>query len=413
MRTGRWRTWLGVGILAVLGVSRAPAQVISTSPTSTYGTTGLPAQPRPVTIVTDSALPLAPPVANPPPPPPPPGTAPGFHMPVAMPIDAPAEGHHGGHSEAGHEAAHEASHAGTGEACDPGGLAFWGEYLLMKPHRNAQDYAIIAPDRITLPGGTIQSVDLATQSGFRFGGGWKLPGEGWLIGVTYTYLHTNDNQTIGAPGNGDLFATLTRSGPVMDAALATASCNLDYNVIDIEASKRFSPSHGLDLTVFGGGRVAIIDQKLDATYSGGAGAVGNDHVSSPVYFYGFGPTFGMQSDFRIYEGHEHTGLSLYARARGSLISGEFRNFLTENIDNTPTIVNVNEKTHSVVPVLDLGVGVAMEWEHLSVSVGYELTNWFGMVNSPDFTDTQNLGKVSRRTSDLSLEGLAVRVGLSF
>ena len=41
------------------------------------------------------------------------------------------------------------------------------------------------------------------------------------------------------------------------------------------------------------------------------------------------------------------------------------------------------------------------------------SDWFGMVDSLDFPDSSNIGKVGRRTSDLSLEGLAVQLGLVF
>ncbi len=236
-----------------------------------------------------------------------------------------------------------------------------------------------------------------------------------MVGATYTYLHTNDNQGISAPPGGNLFTTLTRSGGFFDASTAVAMTNLNYNVLDVDFSKRFSPAHSLDLTVFGGGCGAIIDQKFDVIYNGGTSGAVNDHVSSPVYFYGGGLTFGMESQWMIYEGHSpHTGLSLYARARGSLLTGEFRNFETEtNANGTVVITNVYEKTQSVVPVAELAFGVAMEWEHLNVRVGYEITNWFDMVNSPSFTDAANIGNITRRTSDLSLEGLAVHLGLSF
>jgi hypothetical protein len=67
----------------------------------------------------------------------------------------------------------------------------------------------------------------------------------------------------------------------------------------------------------------------------------------------------------------------------------------------------------VVPALELGLGLALEWENVSLRVGYEMTNWFGLVDSPDLPDASGGARVGRRSSDLSLEGLAVRLGVDF
>ena len=104
----------------------------------------------------------------------------------------------------------------------------------------------------------------------------------------------------------------------------------------------------------------------------------------------------------------------YGRFTGSLLSGQFRNFLTEANNNGVTpIVDVREKYYQVVPVTELGLGVAWQGEHVRFSVGYELQNWFDMVNSPTFPSPSNIGLPVRRFSDLSLEGLAVQVGVIF
>ena len=406
MRTGRWRTWLGAGLLAVLGVGRAPAQDVSLPPL-TPRPGGLPAQP--VAVVTDGGRPMALPMGAASSPPPAPHSAQPF--PTALPIDA-----HGGEHGAGMpvEGGHDMAHQSCGPDCEVGSYEFWGDYLLLKAHRNAQDYAVLSPNLVELPGGTIQSADYETQTGFRIGGGYKLPGDGCLIGITYTYLHTKDNPGVGAPAGGTLYATTTRGGSFDDVTTASAQSDLNYNVLDLDFSKRFTPTHDLDVTVFGGGRLAVIDQKFQATYNGGSMGAVNSQVSAPVYFYGGGLTAGGESIWKIYEGRDHTGMGFYMRARGSLVSGETRNFLTETASNgTISVVNVAEKTHSVIPVAELGFGLSMDWEHLSVRVGYEMTNWFGLVNSPDFPSASNIGTLNRRTSDLSLEGLAVHMGLTF
>jgi hypothetical protein len=289
------------------------------------------------------------------------------------------------------------------------GLFFIGDYLLLKPRRDALDFAVLSSDTSAAPSGTVQSLDWQTRSGFRFGTGYQLPNEPWRISVDYTYLHSSDGRTVTSPPGGQLFATLTRGGGVDDVQSASATANIDYNVIDLDVTRLLAVSPSLDVQLFGGGRFAWIDQKFSAIYNGGTLGAINDFVSSPVYFHGAGLSAGAQATWKIWH-----GFGLYGRFRSSLLSGHFRNFLTETNDNgAVTIVNVNETFRQMVPVLELGMGVAWQSDHVRVSAGYEMINWFNMVDSLDFPGSTNIGKVGRRTSDLSLEGLALRVAFLF
>ena len=349
------------------------------------------------------------PLRDPEPMPSAPGVVP--NAPIAEPIDAPSTDHSQGSSFFSDHAG--AAHGGTCNDCDAGKYELWGDYLLMYAHRDALDYAVNSPNLVQSPGGTIQSLDWQTQSGFRVGGGYQVPGTGWLFGATFTYFHTKDDQFITAANGGTLYTTLTRGGSYDDVTSAAGMTNLDYNVLDVELSKRFCPTSGLDLTLFGGGRFALINQELTAIYNGGSMNAQNAQVMSPVYFYGGGLTAGFESMVELAKGSEGQ-LGLYARARGSLVSGEVRNLLNETAANgTVSVVDVSDKYHTIIPVADIGLGVAMEWKNCYLRVGYEMTNWFGLIRSPDFPDAANTGTVGRRTSDLSLEGLAVRLGVDF
>jgi len=161
--------------------------------------------------------------------------------------------------------------------------------------------------------------------------------------------------------------------------------------------------------VFGGGRFAWIDQKLTAVYNGGSANAVNTRVDSPVYFRGAGLTVGGEGFWKLFQ-----KFGLYARAQGSLLSGQFRNFLTEGDQNgTVSVVNIQEKYYQIVPVAEIGMGMGYQSEHLSLKIGYELTNWFNMVNSPTFPSSTSIGQLGRRTSDLSLEALSIQLGFLF
>lgn len=295
------------------------------------------------------------------------------------------------------------------QSCWYQGISFSGDYLLLRPRRNADDFAIVSPNITQTPGGTVESVNWNTDSGFRLGAAYALPGQDWSIGVTYTYDHSHADTSAAAPDGGTLYATLTRGGSYDQVSTAVASSSFNYNVIDLDLSHKIKISPTFDLTIFGGGRFAWINQELAATYNGGPDKAVNDTVTSPVFFNGAGLTVGCEGQWNCWR-----GLGIYARVRGALLSGQFRDFLTETTDNNNVaIVNINEKYEQIVPVVEMGMGINYTGDHWCLGLGYELSNWFNMVNSVYFPDSSNIGQVGRRTSDLSLEGLAVRLSFVF
>jgi hypothetical protein len=419
MRTGKRRA-AGLGVLLLLVGVTARAQDF-VPPGGARQPASLPAVPLPV--AQPGLTPVTPPpplTPMPPPPVMPPALTPGEKLPVAVPLDqhGPGNGHEAnGHEANGHEANghdHEGhgldSHCCTeGEGHWGGGLFFTGDYLFLQPRRQAQDFAILGGPQFALPNGTVQSVNWDSQSGFRLGAGYRMA-DGWEISTEWTYFHSRGQNVLGVPtGGGGLFATLTRAGTVDDVDTAAATANLNYSIIDLVAGKHVHAGEDLDLRVFGGGLFGMIDQKLDALYNGGSSGALNDRVSSPVYFRGAGLEAGAEGTWHVYK-----GFGLYGLAKGALVSGQFRDQLTQTVaNNTGVVVDVREKYYQVVPMMMMGAGFSVELEHVWIKFGYELTNWFDMVRSPDFSDGTSIGHVSHRYSDLSLEGLRVQLGLVF
>jgi hypothetical protein len=388
MWTGSRRCWAVAGVLALLAITPVRGQETVPLPTAPRAVApptfpassgGLPA------TLASSGSPSSP--------------SPGVEV-------LPQAGAHSGDSA---PAAFPSAEAPDEEGYAFHGLYFTGDYLLLRPRRNALDYAVSSPNITQTPGGTVESANWNTESGFRIGTGFRIPNQDWTIGVTYTNFSSHDNTALAAPAGGALYATLTRAGSYDQVDTAAAATNIDYNVIDIDLSHRIKVSDTFNLTVFGGGRFAWINQEFSAVYNGGPDHATNDMVTTPVYFNGAGLTAGCQGEWNVWH-----GLGFYARARASLLAGQFRNFTTETANNNSVvIVDVNEKYDQIVPVAEMGMGLNYCSDHWHLSVGYELANWFSMVNSIDFPDSSNIGKVGRRTSDLSIEGLAVQLGLAF
>jgi hypothetical protein len=296
--------------------------------------------------------------------------------------------------------------------CCVGGSGFFvtADYLYVRPRREALDFAVVGPNRIPLLGGDVESVDLQSRSGFRVGGGWSMGGDGVWFGALWTYLHSDGQKVLGSTPGGQLFATAARAGGVDDVSTAAATANLNYSVIDLDVGKKILVGQSLDINLYGGPRLAWIDQNFDVLYNGGSVGAVNYRLSSPVYFRGVGLSAGGEGTWRIYR-----GLGLYANARASLLSGEFRNLHSETNNNgAMVLVNLREKYEEVIPVLEIGMGVSVEWQdHIFVKFGYELTNWFNLIHSTDLPDGTGIGRVGHRDADLTLEALRLQVGLTF
>lgn len=288
-----------------------------------------------------------------------------------------------------------------------GGLYFHADYLYLKAHRQALDYAILDHTLNDVVEGPVQSLEFDARSGLRTGLGYRLPGEGWEIAGQYTYFHTADTRSSATPAGGSLLATRTRPGLVSDVAAATASTNLDYDVFDVELGRTFRFGESLQLRLAGGGRFAVIDQRFVARYNGIDASMA--HVANPIFMDGAGLRMGGEGQWIL-----GRGFRLYGRAAASLVAADIETNLTEfnNAGATP-VTRINDKYESIIPVGELGLGIGWYGEHLFFSVGYEVTNWFHLIDTPDLVDDFHKGKIARRQSDLSLDGLSFRLGLTF
>jgi hypothetical protein len=290
------------------------------------------------------------------------------------------------------------------EPCAPAGCGFFAdaEYLYLKPYRRGLDFAIVSPNANGDPEGSIQSDPWHERSAFRVGAGWQAAHDGPDVGFYYTYLHDDQVAGLVRPPGSLLFATQTHPGTVELVGLAFADASLSYNVFDLEVGRRAALGDAWTVRPFGGLRFARIGQNFDVLYDGGD--ANHDLVSSRLKFDGGGVRAGGQVDWALLE---HWGL--YGRAAGSLLVGDYSVRQTEfNNGGVTPLTNVGESFRKITPVAELAFGVAYRREHLRLSVGYEITNWFNLVDTPSFVSDVHQGKFIRNVSDLGLDGFAAK-----
>jgi hypothetical protein len=210
-----------------------------------------------------------------------------------------------------------------------------------------------------------------------------------------------------APPGGVLLPTLTRPGLTDTVAFAGADANLQYNVYDAMVARRFAVDEHLALRMLGGMRFADIRQSFNAYYDGIDALQAS--VRTQSNFQGFGPIVGGEA---VWAGWR--GFNLYAKASGGMLTGTSSNPLLEGNGNGRAVfANTSYDVRTVVPFTSVGVGGGWQYRTFSVRAGYEITNYFGLINQPRFTDDVSNGKFVPTTGNFSLEGLFVQATVQF
>lgn len=314
--------------------------------------------------------------------------------------------HGEGHGEAGH--GHSGSHAGGHDEhhSDPG---FYGtaEYLLLRPRRGAFDYAIVDPTKDLVPNGSLQTLNYELRSGVRAGIGYRFKDTAWSAGFTYTFLRSGSDNSNTADVNGLIYPTLTRPGLIDNVGTAEASASLEYNVFDIEVSRRVHVDDRLDLRLYGGARFATIRQDFDAVYN--LRDANLSRVATQSNFDGFGPLLGAEASLKTFG-----GFHLFGKTSAAMLTGTINNPYRETTNNgLTTLADVGYRTRRVIPVIGSGIGLGWERRGVAIRVGYEMTNWFNLIDQIRFTNDLAEGKLTTRSSDLSMEGLFVQFAVQY
>lgn len=300
---------------------------------------------------------------------------------------APGERSHGGHAHSGWFAA--------------------GDFLLWRPRMDSLNYAVADATDDLVPRGRVQNLRFAADGGFRVNLGYRLPKQGWDVGVTYTYYRSDANESTAAPPGGLLYPTLTRPGVIDSVSTASATAGLTYNVFDADIGRTWNVDEHLALRTFGGIRFASIDTEMQANYDGRLATFAQ--VRNDASFSGTGPTLGAEARWNVCK-----CVSLFGNARGGLIYGDFAASALET-NGAGAVVNadLSDNFTGVAPFGSIALGGTWTWRNISLTAGYEVTHWSNVVARPTLVDDFAEGKTLVRRSDLSFDGVFFRVAFGY
>ncbi len=173
------------------------------------------------------------------------------------------------------------------------------------------------------------------------------------------------------------------------------------------ASGDFESESALGLRLQAGVRIAHIGQNFSAFYDGLNAT--QTQVATNFDFVGAGPMIGGEVSWVAWR-----GLSVFGFSRGGLLLGATNSHLRETDANGLTVnSDITDRAPVTIPVVEMGLGLAWRYRTWNVRAGYEISNWFQLINTPDFADDVNRGHLLRRQSNYSVDGLFFRVGYNY
>ena len=240
------------------------------------------------------------------------------------------------------------------------------------------------------------SLDFDRADGFRGGIGYRF-GNGWNVSWTCTYFRAENQETVtagtaGLAADPELIATQSylETGKTfklpMNSVIADGA--LQVNIQDFEAQWSSCLNDTVGFTAFGGFRWARISQNFNMIYDYGFGVGG---INLPNNMDAGGIRLGAEIEWR-----STCGLRVFGRAAESVLVANFQTRQHE-VDpatavNSDVNIDVWNNTAAVVPVFEAAVGVAYARGPCEFRAGYEMSDWF------------NLVQVNRPAQSLLLDG---------
>jgi len=307
---------------------------------------------------------------------------------------------------------------GNGNTADPikkteeTQFVFSADFIYWNVRQTGLEYAAlgIATATVPLTKGDVYTPNFEWSPGFKVGLGLDLPHDGWDLYANYTWIHSHAHNSTGpaAPYLLDMAIFLAFNGLTGDTVIQNTSDNwkFRFNNIDLELGKTiFLPKHFLVRPYFGL-KGTWQDNDVLATFNFSTIGTFKDHVRNEVW--GIGLRGGL---FSRWDFVKHWGIYGNFAASTLWLGNEASRNATKSIPSAK-ILDMNETTHSVLPVLEMGIGLSFDTGmandryHFTLSAGWEFQDWIS------YNEMIKLVQVGHK-GDLVMQGLTVHTRFDF
>ena len=306
----------------------------------------------------------------------------------------------------------------VGDCCRPAccsrGWSVWLEPMMVKFHPAVSAWAAEG-DAAQRPIGVIHDVEYDYEFGARAGVAYLAPGSRVGLGIQVMWANAEASESATAQPGGTL--GLTHSSPdgpdfVADGT-ATHESEIDYLVIDAGAC--FHKCLGSSLTVhgFGGLRFAKISSDVTENLFAAGGALAESLVAS-TDLVGFGLAAGGELRWTVCG-----GWSFWGRAAGGILLSQIEGSVVHSTLAT-TLTSARNDIERITPFVEMGVGIGWGSERflgscvgLHVDLGFELTNWFNVLDPLTYVDDVKDSALNEGSDDLGLSAVTLRLTFTF
>ncbi|MFN7097030.1 MAG: Lpg1974 family pore-forming outer membrane protein [Gammaproteobacteria bacterium] len=260
-----------------------------------------------------------------------------------------------------------------------------------------------------------QTVGNTTNWGISADIGYTFAGSSRDVNLSYTHLDFDNAAAVNIPDSVVIIGNGGGGGAPL-ANSASDSSDQDLNSANLTFGQLFHVGSRVDLHPFAGVQFTDFDNTQKPDYSAAIPGVFSLGIDAKLNngFTGAGPRFGVDGAI-----HLGAGFSVVGTAAGALLVGEMSSNLTSQVTINDTFTGTNETTvddyTAIVPELDAKLGLDYMYAFNSIvsmnaQVGYEIVNYFNMVNMDvwDITQTNSINN----TSDFNYYGPYFRLQLN-
>jgi hypothetical protein len=310
-------------------------------------------------------------------------------------------------------------------AASQGTWSVSADFVFLKPSVGDTFFAVANPVSNTVPNGDRKNNDPDYEPGFRVAGGYQLPGSGRELELAYTRLAFDQSETL---GGSFLFATLGTADFASNfenyAGSAESQLDLTYERIDASFAQPVRISD-LDLSLHFGIEYASTRLREEYRYSR---AIALGQVGETSRTWGIGPQAGIGLGYELLasQGWLPGDLSVGILSSASLLISQADSRANNTADFTPgngvvdptVFLDVtDEDTSRIVPAFHTRLGFTYGMPVMglasSVSVGYQLDTYLGMLTQVAYPDDVGDGLATTDTEDFDTQGLYVSGTLRF
>jgi hypothetical protein len=279
--------------------------------------------------------------------------------------------------------------------------------VFLQPRWPDLELGIANRRNLGVPNGPIERVEFDPATGFKFGF-QKCWGCDRGLRIEHTYLSVTSRGDIYDQTGGDVAPTLTHPLGLRDVDVGIGTAHHRSNVLDLLWSQRIHSARCFDLWLEGGSRAAWLRRGFEIDYAGGdAAPIAN--VDHELAFRGYGLCGGLTGKWRL-----GAGWTVDAGGRLSLLASRNEASVMEtSMRGAALLADANDTRTGFTPVVDLHAGVTKVIGFCTIAVGYQMQQWFGVSELLTFNDDVHVGSLDRRRGDFGMDGLYLRLGISF